>query len=221
MMSVNEVWDYFKDYISEDKFEKMADNTNGIADMCESYQLKEPQIVPRVRYEPVEDGREVFFELDKDEYPTIHYFLNAEDEADNYFMQLIANGYINKFQDTWDFDKYFHEIENELDTIKQISEKIGKSLSDYFITMAKMIDLMWDADSLVGPSRGSAGAMLINYLIGITQMNPIEQELQLPFWRFLHPSRPDMPDIDVDTESFKRQKVLIKSKIILEVSVVM
>lgn len=210
MMSINEVWDYFKDYISEDKFITMANNTNAIADMCESYELKEPQIVPRVVYEPVEDGREVFFELDKEKYPTIHYFLNAEDPADNYFMQLIANGYINKFQDTWDFNKYYKEIEIELDTIKQISEKIGKSLSDYFITMAKMIDLMWDADSLVGPSRGSAGAMLINYLIGITQMNPLEQELELPFWRFLHPSRPDMPDIDVDTESFKRQKVFNK-----------
>ena len=59
-------------------------------------------------------------------------------------------------------------------------------MSDYFITMSKMVDLMWDAGSLVGPSRGSAGAMLLNYLIDITQMDPIA--LDLPFvWRFMHP----------------------------------
>ena len=67
-------------------------------------------------------------------------------------------------------------------------------MSEYFITMSKIIDLCWnEAGSIVGPSRGSAGALLINYLLGITQMNPIEMDL--PYvWRFLHPSRPDLPD---------------------------
>ena len=48
-----------------------------------------------------------------------------------------------------------------------------------------MISIIWnDADSLVGPSRGSAGGFLVNYLLGITQMNPIEQDEDLPYWRF-------------------------------------
>ena len=85
-------------------------------------------------------------------------------------------------------------------------------MADYFITMSKIIDICWnEAGSLVGPSRGSAGALLINYLLGITQMNPVEMEL--PFvWRFLHPSRPDLPDIDFDTESDKRAKVFMEVK---------
>ena len=70
-----------------------------------------------------------------------------------------------------------------------------------------MIQIIWDdAGSIVGPARGSAGVVLINYLIGITQMNPVE--MNLPYvWRFRHPSRPDLPDIDFDTESDKRAKV--------------
>ena len=37
--------------------------------------------------------------------------------------------------------------------------------------------------------------------------------MELPFvWRFLHPSRPDLPDIDFDTESDKRAKVFMEVK---------
>ncbi|MBD5074371.1 hypothetical protein GUF45_22660, partial [Xanthomonas citri pv. citri] len=30
----------------------------------------------------------------------------------------------------------------------------------------------------------------------------------LPHWRHIHKSRPDLPDIDIDTEGSKRQKIL-------------
>ena len=119
---------------------------------------------------------------------------------------MIAHGFVQKYKDSWDTQVYYSRLEEELWTIKTIGDNIKQSMSDYFITMSKMVDIMWEAGSLVGPSRGSAGAMLINYLIDITQGNPIE--LDLPFvWRFMHPSRPDYPDIDVDSESDKRALV--------------
>ena len=72
-----------------------------------------------------------------------------------------------------------------------------------------MVDLMWEAGSLVGPSRGSAGASLVLYLTGTTQMDPIKNDLPY-MWRFMHPSRPDYPDVDVDSESDKRAQVFNK-----------
>ena len=50
--------------------------------------------------------------------------------------------------------------------------------------MAKMIDIIWeDGDSLVGVSRGSAAGFLVNYYLGITQIDPLNQPLVMPHWR--------------------------------------
>jgi len=49
---------------------------------------------------------------------------------------------------------------------------------------------------LCGPGRGSGGGSLVNYLLGITSLDPIK--LDLSFERFINPDRPDFPDIDVD-----------------------
>ena len=47
-----------------------------------------------------------------------------------------------------------------------------------------------------GPGRGSAAGSLVCYLVGITNINPIPEDLL--FERFLNPARVTMPDIDSD-----------------------
>jgi DNA polymerase-3 subunit alpha len=102
-------------------------------------------------------------------------------------------------------------LDYELEQIRETSIQIDQSLSDYFITMAKMIEIIWnEGDSMVGPGRGSAAGFLVNYLIGITQIDPQNQDLYLPPWRFIHKDRPGLPDIDIDTESNKRTKIFNK-----------
>ena len=211
MMSFDEVKEYFKDYIDEDKIEEMAQNTNKIADMCSFYDLKRPQVITKVSHDEIEDNRNIFDNIvDYNKNPYINYYRHTENESDKYFFELVMNGW--KKEVTADkYEKYIPRMEEELTAIREISNKINLPLSDYFTSMAKMIDIIWnEADSIVGVSRGSAGAFLINYLLGITQMNPMEQGIPLYPWRFLHPSRPELPDIDVDTESSKRTKVFNK-----------
>ena len=198
-------------YVSDEQFESMVKNTKTIMDMCHFYELSQKQVVTKVEYvHNYEEDIEVFAAVDKEKYPNFGYYLDSKDVTDHYLLQLVAHGFIHKYRENWDVEKYYARLEEEFWTIKEVSERMGQNMGDYFISMAKMIDIMWnEANSLVGPSRGSAGALLINFLLGITQMNPVEMEL--PFvWRFLHPSRPDMPDIDVDTESDKRQKVFLE-----------
>src|SRR5207248_8364072 len=48
----------------------------------------------------------------------------------------------------------------------------------------------------VGPGRGSAAGSLIAYVIGITDIDPLQ--FGLLFERFLNPDRISPPDIDVD-----------------------
>lgn len=215
MMSQEEVYDLMKNYVSKDFFDGMVENTRRIKDMCQFYELEQKPRLATVEYEhwdEYEEDLEVFNEVDEETYPNFYYYLHTDNKADNYLARLVAHGYAHKYEENWDYDTYCERLEEEFWTLKEVGDKIEQSMADYFITMSKIIDICWDdAQTIVGPSRGSAGALLINYLIGITQMNPIDMEL--PFvWRFLHPSRPDLPDIDFDTESDKRAKVFMEVK---------
>jgi len=58
---------------------------------------------------------------------------------------------------------------------------------------------------LCGPGRGSGGGSLVNYVLGITSLDPIKYDLM--FERFLNPDRPDYPDIDVDFQKSRRAGV--------------
>src|ERR687895_1267469 len=48
----------------------------------------------------------------------------------------------------------------------------------------------------VGPGRGSAAGSLVAYVLGITDVDPLQYDLL--FERFLNPDRVSMPDIDID-----------------------
>lgn len=195
IMSEEEVAGYMP-YVTASQIAEMSENTRRIMSMVKCYELTQPKVIAKVEYEhqkEYENDIEVFADVDEETYPYFYYYLHTDNPADHYLMELIAHGYINKITTEWNTRLYYDRLEEELGIIKQVGDKIGQSMSDYFITISKMVDLMWEAGSLVGPSRGSAGASLINYLTGVTQMDPIQMDL--PFmWRFMHPSRPDYPD---------------------------
>lgn len=205
MMSQDEVRGLMS-YVTDEQFSEMVNNTHCIWQMCEYYPLEQNKVIAKVEYEHQEEYEEdlqIFQEVSEEDYPNLYYYLTTDNAADHYLMELIAHGYVHKYEDDWDEEVYLSRLEEELWTIREVGNKINQSMSDYFTTISKMVELMWQAGSLVGPSRGSAGALLINYLLDITQMNPIK--LDLPFvWRFMHPSRPDFPDVDIDSESDKR-----------------
>ncbi|MCG0057256.1 hypothetical protein L6R34_33380, partial [Escherichia coli] len=53
---------------------------------------------------------------------------------------------------------------------------------------------------------GSAEGNLVNYLRNNTQFNTMQYDLT--HWRHIHKLRPEIPNIDIDTEGSKRQKIL-------------
>ena len=68
---------------------------------------------------------------------------------------------------------------------------------------------------MVGPGRGSAAGCLISYLIGITQIDPIEFDLL--FERFYNEGRNtedhiSLPDIDMDVPGDKRDEIIAHLK---------
>lgn len=79
-----------------------------------------------------------------------------------------------------------------------------KGYSDYFMVVADMVKHA-KKSMLVGPSRGSSAGSLVCYLMGITEVDPIEH--RLIFERFIDVNRFDLPDIDVDFPDRSREKV--------------
>ena len=216
MMSFEEIQTYFDDANMHDEFIQMCQNTLEINKRVSDYNLKQGSIIPKIDYKIVGDITTVvnnFIEM-LCSYnvitPFIMKMLRGGKDADIYMLYLIAKGWhkIGLYEHQY---KYIEELEYECEQLYEISDQLNQSMSDYFITMAKMIDIMWEeAGTIVGPARGSAGSSLIAYLLGITQINPLEQPIELPFWRFIHKERPGLPDIDIDTEADRRNVVFNK-----------
>ncbi len=88
-------------------------------------------------------------------------------------------------------ETYLHRLETEADIIQTIGEKLGNCLFEYFNTFQHFIDLFWACGSIVGPGRGSSVCFLSNFLMGITQLDPIKWGLAE--WRFLNKERTELP----------------------------
>ena len=58
----------------------------------------------------------------------------------------------------------------------------------------------------LGPGRGSAAGSMIAYLLGITDLDPLEHGLL--FERFLNPERVSMPDVDLDFDERRRGEMI-------------
>ncbi|MCK2212199.1 DNA polymerase III subunit alpha [Actinomadura sp. ATCC 31491] len=76
-----------------------------------------------------------------------------------------------------------------------------KRLSGYFIAVAGITDMIRGMGVRCA-IRGSGAGSLVNYLIGIGEINPMEHGLLME--RFLSEGRVGLPDIDVDVESARR-----------------
>ncbi|HHT66716.1 MAG TPA: DNA polymerase III subunit alpha [Erysipelotrichaceae bacterium] len=95
---------------------------------------------------------------------------------------------------------YQKRLDYELETI------INLGYADYFLIVHDFVSYAKNNDILVGPGRGSAAGSLVSYLLNITEIDPIKEDLQ--FERFLNPHRQTMPDIDVDFMDIKRNDVV-------------
>lgn len=81
-----------------------------------------------------------------------------------------------------------------------------KGYSTYFLIVQDFVNWAKEKHIAVGPGRGSVAGSLVAYILGITDINPIENNL--PFERFLNPDRPTPPDIDIDFADIRRDEVL-------------
>lgn len=91
----------------------------------------------------------------------------------------------------------------ELEVIK------NKGYAKYFLVVG---DLLREARErgILTTIRGSVAGSLTTYVLGITNVNPLEYKL--PFERFLNPERPSAPDIDMDFADNRRDEIIDYAK---------
>ena len=80
-----------------------------------------------------------------------------------------------------------------------------KGFAPYFLVVADLIDQA-HRKNILTTIRGSVAGSLVTYLIGITNINPLEYKL--PFERFLNRERPLPPDIDMDFADNRRDEII-------------
>ncbi|HEY3022100.1 MAG TPA: DNA polymerase III subunit alpha, partial [Actinomycetota bacterium] len=94
------------------------------------------------------------------------------------------------------------DVKERLDLELALIQRMGYAA--YFLTVADIVaDIK--AMGIRCACRGSAAGSLVCYLTGISDVDAVRHDLV--FERFLNPLREELPDIDVDVESARREDV--------------
>ncbi len=208
LQTIDEIRDYLS-YLDKEDIEKAINNTLLIGSMIENYDLKSNVVVPRISL-PEFEVKHIFKQV-YNQYPYLEKFAYSDDEQDRYLFKLIEDGFENKIWNEILSKDYFYQvlerINTELKELWEITNVINTKLSSYYVTTRQIINIMWEeGDSLVGVARGSVTGFLICYLADITQINPLQWGL--PHWRHLTSSRPELPDVDLDSAANRRKQIL-------------
>lgn len=172
LMSIDELEENLQHIFSFEEISQMIDNTNEIQSKVEFYDLAKEQVIPTVsvKFYPSTLAKIGYENLDK--------MIASNSEQDRYWVNSCLNSLksLNLYNSI-----YLERLDTEAGVIDFISQRLKQSLTAYFNTLQSYINLFWECGSILGPGRGSAVGFLSNYLLGITQLDPIAYNL--PWWR--------------------------------------
>lgn len=147
-------------------------------------------------------------EFKKEKHFPVFKVPNGMTEAE-YLRKLAYQGIYKRFPDfdSWPQEKQElvqERLEYELKTITDLHYCGYFLIVQDFIKYGKQI-------GMVGPGRGSAVGSLVSYLIGITEVNPLDYDLL--FERFLNRDRVSDPDIDTDFDECRDEVIEYVKKV--------
>ncbi|MDW3095198.1 MAG: DNA polymerase III subunit alpha [Gammaproteobacteria bacterium] len=133
-------------------------------------------------------------------------FPTGELTTDEYLREQSLLGLQNRLEriksigESVDLNSYKQRLDIELDVI----ESMG--YSGYFLIVSDFTRWSRENGVPVGPGRGSGAGSLVAYVLGITDIDPLQYDLL--FERFLNPERVSMPDFDIDFCMAGRDRVI-------------
>ncbi|MBI4743716.1 MAG: DNA polymerase III subunit alpha [Actinobacteria bacterium] len=137
-------------------------------------------------------------EIDFDKIYLPEYEVPKGYTLDSYLEELCRKGLKEKYSEVT--SELEERLEHELNVIKEMG------FSGYFLIVWDFVNYAKENGIRVGPGRGSAAGSIVSYALNITTIDPIKYGLL--FERFLNPERKSMPDIDIDFDDEKRDKII-------------
>lgn len=163
--------------IPEEEYMKAIENSNWIADECESFSLD-----TSVKY-PLLYGSS---ETDHEKY---------EERVWESYKEKVADGTIAEEHR----EKYVDALKEELRVFKKLN------MGGFMLTMSDLIRWCRANDLWVGPGRGSVCGSRAAYVTDITQVDP--EVWGTVFSRFANEDRVEPPDVDTDVITEDRPKI--------------
>jgi DNA polymerase-3 subunit alpha len=127
-------------------------------------------------------------------YPTE----NGE-EPEAMLRQIAAEGLRERYGDPPPAEAV-ERMEFELGVIEEMG------FPSYFLIVWDFVRYAKENGVVVGPGRGSAAGSIVAYVLRITDLDPLANDLI--FERFLNPGRKSMPDIDIDFSVRGRERMI-------------
>lgn len=190
--------------LTEAELEEAYRNIRGIAAMCEDYSLLKPLKIPALQW-----NEPSVTHIDKAWFlaiPSLEKFYKSDYYGDVVLARAIVERLIK--EPSLQTTAVYVAIEDNLDKTWESSLVNKTHWSAYFLNLQRIIDVCWEAGTLVGCGRGSGVGFILLYILGITQINPLAETVQTFSFRFLNPSRVSVLDIDTDIEGGRRADVL-------------
>ena len=118
---------------------------------------------------------------------------------DSWLRHLVMEGARNRYGPPERAPRAYAQIEHELKIIEQLT------FPGYFLVVHDITRFCRE-NNILAQGRGSAANSAVCYALGVTNVDPIANELL--FERFLSPARDGPPDIDIDIESDLRENAI-------------
>src|SRR5215475_798332 len=138
-------------------------------------------------------------EFGRSKYP--EYPVPAGKTRGEYLRELCYHGLRTRYGERATVDQ---ELIRRLEYELGVLEKTG--FVSYLLIVWDFIHFAKEKGIPVGPGRGSAAGSIVAFVLGITDIDPLQ--FGLIFERFLNPDRVSPPDIDVDFCESRRGEVL-------------
>ena len=204
LMGTEELESYFLSYMDKDELLIAYNNIRKIKDMCEDYSLLKPLKIPSLKWKEPTVKTIPYHYYDK--IPYLKTFMSSDFEGDKVMAQMIVSKL--ESDERLRTQEVYDELNSNLKTTWDSSNVNKAHWSAYFLNLQNILDVCWEAGTLVGPGRGSGVGFLLLYILDIIQINPLWETTQTFAWRFLNPDRVSVLDIDTDIEGGRRAQVL-------------
>jgi DNA polymerase-3 subunit alpha len=119
--------------------------------------------------------------------------------AKSYLRHLTESGVQQLYGDGFYSDRVQNRMNYELDIIHRMGFDVYFLIVWDLCEFSRQKDMWWNV-------RGSAAGSIVAYGLGITNLDPLTQDLI--FERFLNPGRVTMPDIDLDYPDDRREEMI-------------